>query len=203
MFVVLEGIDGAGCGAQRKALEKRGKIGNKPIFTLKYPHYKDDLGKTIHRFLHRKLNLSVYSQFLLYSLQMVAEREKIASLRKKGILISDRYFTSTLAYQGTFGFPLQKALEFARMFQIEVPDLVIFLDVRPETAFGRKLKEEGKEELDQNESNLSLIRKVDSMYRKFIENQVFSRWIKVNGERPIEEVTGKIVEIIKRKLGEG
>ena len=201
MFVVLEGIDGAGCGAQRKALEKRGKIGKRPIFTLKYPHYRDAIGKAIHSFLHEEFDLSVEAQFLLYAFQMVSEKKKIAQLCKKGILISDRYFTSTLCFQGVKGFPLSKALEFAKIFAIEVPDLVIFLDVRPETALARKEKEEGKADLDRHERNLKLMQKTYSMYRKFIENHIFTNWVRIDGERPVWEVTEEIVRVIQKGGG--
>ena len=198
MFIVLEGIDGAGCGAQRKALEKLKKLDGKPIFTLKYPHYKDAIGKAIHNFLHEKLDLSVEAQFLLYAFQMVSEKEKIAHLRKKGILVCDRYFTSTLCYQGVKGFPLPKALDFAKIFQIEVPDLVIFLDVKPEIALKRKEKEAGKTDLDRHEKDLKLMQKVDSMYQKLIENQIFAPWAKVDGERPIKGVTKELVSTLRK-----
>lgn len=197
MFVVLEGIDGAGCGEQRKALERLGKIGKTPIFTLKYPHYKDTVGQLIHDFLHEKYDFSVGAQFLLYAFQMVAEKEKIAHLRQRGILISDRYFTTTLCFQGVKGFPLQNGLEFAKIFKIEVPDLIVFLDVEPKVAFERKVKERDRQTSDRHEKDLKLMQKADSMYRRFIENHIFAPWMRVDGEKPVGEVTSKIVEIVK------
>lgn len=196
MFIVLEGIDGAGCGAQRKALEKLGKLNDKPIFTLKYPHYKDSVGKAVHSFLHQKFDLSVEAQFLLYTFQMVTERKKIADLRKKGILACDRYFTSTLCYQTVLGFPLQKALVFAKIFQIEIPDLVIFLDVTPKTALKRKEKEDGKINLDRYEKDLKMMQKVDNMYQKLAEFHIFAPWVRVDGRRPIKAVTEEILQVI-------
>ena len=199
MFYVLEGIDGAGCGAQRKSLEKILPVKSLPIETLKFPYYKNEIGIVISDFLHKKHELSVEMQFLLYTSQMIMEKDKINSLRRDKVLVSDRYFPSTLAYQGLRGFDTEKGLRFAKDFQIEVPDAIFFLDTPPEVAFDRKHHEEGKVNLDRNEEDSVFLKKVDQQYRKLLATQVFAPWVVIDNTQSIDEVSEKIVKYIIQK----
>ena len=60
---------------------------------------------------------------------------------EKGIVITDRYFTTSLCYQTLEGFDEKVALKYADDFGIIKPDLVFFLDVKPETAIEWKYGE--------------------------------------------------------------
>src|SRR3989339_540099 len=103
MFFVLEGIDGAGCGAQRKNIEKIFTEQGINIHTMKYPYYENSFGELLRKFLKEGLKLSVEMQFLLFAGQMVAEKEKIQQLRQGKIVLCDRYFAGTIIYQGIYG----------------------------------------------------------------------------------------------------
>ena len=190
-FVVFEGIDGAGCGTQSELLFNFFKKEKIPVEKLIYPDYSGPIGKLIHQFLHKKYEFSPKIQFLLYFLDFLKDKEKIRRWQKeRRFTISDRYFTSTLAYQCQKGFPLKDALKIAKIFELPKPDLIIYLKVSPKTSVKRKFKE--KKNLDRHEADKKFLEKVSNFYKKLIENQIFSKWIVVDGEKNIAEVFNKV-----------
>jgi len=194
-FIVFEGIDGAGIEVQTKLLLQYLKKKKKPVERLYYPDYGGPIGILIHEYLHNKYDFSVGTQFLLYFTDFAKDKEKIEKWLKEGkTIISDRYFTSTIAYQGLRGFPLKKSLEFAKFFKLPKPDWVIFLKISPETSIERKFKE--KKYLDRNEANKKFLGKLARFYERMIKSKVFSRWEIIDGEKSIPEV----FEDVKKKL---
>lgn len=200
LFVVIEGIDGAGGETQSKLLKQFLEEKGKEVELIKYPDYEGPIGKLIHDFLHKKFDISPEVQFCLYATDMVKDRERIEkALREGKIVIADRYLTSTLAYQTLQGFPLEKGLEFAKFFGLPTPDLAIFLEITPETSIKRKFKE--KNDLDRHESDKDFLRKVNESYRNLIENKIFAKeWVVIDGEKPIEEVAKEVQKIVLSRL---
>jgi dTMP kinase len=199
-FIVIEGTDGAGCGAQTESLkEKLNTRLPQPVLHLKYPNYNNPIGSTIHEFLHGKFKFDTKIQFLLYALDMLNDMNEIKNALEKGrIVLADRYFTSTIAFQCAEGFPLEKALKFADIFEMIKPDLIFYLKVSAETSMQRKKKE--KTDLDIFEKDLQFRRKVSSQYDYLSKNNVFGKWITVDAEKSIEEVSNQIFDIVKKEL---
>jgi len=198
-FIVYEGIDGAGVETQGKLLCNYLRKQKRSVERLYYPDYEGPIGRLIHQYLHKQYEFSVDVQFLLYFADFIKNREKINQWRKKGkIVICDRFFSSTLAYQGLRGFPIKKALELARTFKLPRPDLIIYLRVSPEVSMSRKYKE--KKDLDRNEADKKFLKKVGDSYEKLIKGRIFSKWAVINGERSIEKVLKDIKKIVKPKL---
>lgn len=195
MFIVIEGIDGAGCETQAKNLFQLFKKNRRSLYFFKYPDYRGNIGQIIKEFLYQNKNLSAEQQFLLYSIQFLMDKEKIAQGRKKGIVIADRYFTTTLCYQTLEGIKLKKALRFAKDFKIEKPDLVFYLNVRPEIAWKRKHGE--KKEKNRREKDFQFLKKTYHQYAYLVKHQVWTKWIEIDGEREIDEVTKEIYDKIK------
>lgn len=195
MFVVIEGIDGAGCETQAKRLVEMLKADNRGVFFVKYPDYERNIGKMIREFLYQNKKLSASGQFLLYSLQFILDKEWIRKQRKNGILIADRYFTSTLCFQTLEGIEIKKALRFAHDFEIEKPDLVFYLNVRPEIAIKRKSGEQ--KEKNRREKDFQFIEKTYKQYEKLVKEQVWTRWVEIDGEREVDEITRNIFDRIK------
>jgi dTMP kinase len=194
-FIVIEGIDGAGGETQSKLLIDFFRKQKKSVEKLSYPDYKGPIGKLIHQFLHKKYNFTPEVQFLLYFTDFIKDKEKIKKWQRKGkIIIADRYFTSTLAYQCQKGFPLNTALKIAKLFKLPKPDLIIYLKISPQTSIQRKFKE--KKNLDRHEANKRFLAKLIRSYEKLIKKQIFGRWIIINGEQSKKEV----FEAIKSQL---
>ena len=110
------------------------------------------------------------------------------------ILIADRYFTTTLCYQALEGFDEKYALSYADHFGIIKPDLVFFLDVKPETAIKWKYGE-GKE-LNFREKDLDFMKKTYEKYQDLVKRQVWTKWVRINGERNKELITKDIINKI-------
>ena len=200
MFCVIEGIDGAGCETQGKNLIKmlKGRKNLSPTL-IKYPDYERNVGKLIKDFLYQNKNLSPEQQFLLYSLQFLMDKEMIAKKRKNGILIADRYFTTTLCYQTLEGIRLEKALNFASDFGIEKPDLVFYIKVDPDIAIKRKFGED--KEKNRREKDFDFIRKTYIQYENLVKNQVWTKWVEIDGNKGIEEITKDIYNKISNLKG--
>lgn len=203
MFIVLEGIDGSGGGTQRKMLEEyfanfQGSIFNfHNVLSLKYPHYKDGMGKIIKEFLYEKKKLSPEHQFLLFAGQMALESPRIEEAREKGLVIADRFVTSTMAYQGMQGLGIEFGEKFIEMFGVAIPEAVIWLDVSPEAAIKRDQKgSEGEENLFEKERKE--LEKSYQMYQKLMDRGFLSqKWIKVDGTKSIKEVTKELINVIE------
>jgi len=197
-FLVIEGIDGAGCGIQTELLKERlNEKLSQPVLHIRYPNYNNPMGVTIHKFLHEELALSADMQFFIYSLDMLKDMKEIKKALEEGrIVLADRYFTSTLAYQCSQGFSLEKALKFADLFDFIKPDLVIYLKVSAETAMKRKIKE--KSDLDMFEKDLELKKRVSKKYEELASKNIFGKWVIVDAEKSIEEVASEIEETVEK-----
>ena len=197
-FFVIEGIDGAGCGAQRKAVSAKLRELGFDVTDIKYPYYGSPIGKMIHDFLHEKVKLDAEMQFLLYAVNMLEDKRRVEEALESGkLVLADRYFTSSIVYQSIRGFPVQKMLEFAELFEMHVPKVVFLLDVPAEIAMKRKLTEEGKDELDINERDLEFMKKIEKKYRETAEKNIFTKWILIDGKKDIEHVRDEIVRHIE------
>lgn len=190
MLIVIEGIDGAGCETQAKNLVKLLTEAKKQPFLIKYPDYEKNIGRMIKDFLYQNKDLTAEQQFLLYTIQFIFDSKWLAEKRKEGIVVADRYFTTTLCYQTLEGIKLETALKYADDFKIEKPDLVFYLDVDPDTAIKRKSGED--KEKNRREKDFEFIRKTHTQYDKLIEDQVWTKWIRIDGTKTIDEITKDI-----------
>ena len=195
MFIVIEGIDGAGCETQAKNLQEYLDKSKILYSFVKYPDYTKNVGKFIKEFLYENKKLTANEQFLLYSLQFLMDKSLIAEKRKNGIVVADRYFSTTLCFQTLEGVGLNKALRFADDFQIEKPDMIFYLDVDPDIAIKRKFGEQ--KEKNRTEKDFDFIKKTYQQYRMLINNQVWTKWIKIDGNRKVDKITSEIFDIIK------
>lgn len=186
-LIVIESIDGGGTETQSKLLMDYLKSKNTPAERIYYPDYDQPLGKLIHEYLHRKFDFPPDVQAILYAADMIKDKDRIKKWLEEGrIVIADRYVTSTIAYQGFRGFPVEKILKLAEMFDIPKPDIIIYLKVSAETSMKRKLKE--KQDLDRNESDRKLMENLGLFYERLAKDNVFSRWVVIDGEKSREEV---------------
>ena len=197
MIIVIEGIDGAGCETQAKNLIKLLTEAKKQAFLVKYPDYEKNIGRMIKEFLYQNpaergqnKDLTAEQQFLLYTIQFIFDSKWLSEKRKEGVVVADRYFTTTLCYQTLEGIKLETALKYATDFKIEKPDLVFYLDVDPDTAIQRKSGED--KEKNRREKDFEFIRKTYAQYDKLIKDQVWTKWIRINGNRSIDEITKEI-----------
>lgn len=200
MFIVIEGIDGAGCETQAKNLFDLLKRDKKPVSFLKYPDYARNIGPFIKEFLYHNMSLSAEAQFLIYTLQFILDKNQINNERADKILVADRYFTTTLCYQTLEGIFEKTALKYAKDFDIVKPDMVFFLDVKPGVAFKRKHGED--KILNFREKDFVFMQKTYAKYLDLVKRNVWTKWIGVDGEREPDIITEEILQNINITINE-
>jgi len=204
MFIVLEGIDGAGKGHQRNELVSLLADEVENVTTADFPDHNSAIYEhLIHPALHEEIEVSPQGMFLSFVLDQVLWQKKISpSLGSKtNFFIADGYYTTTLVYQCLMNktISVKKALQYAKDFEIAVPDLVVYLDVDPEIAMERKMHEEGHDEgLDIYERSLKKQKKIRQGFQQMVKDQSFGKWVQVDGSGTIEEVGGNIVEALRK-----
>lgn len=200
MFIVLEGIDGAGKGRQRNELIKNFDKQSIDYGTIDFPDHSGVLYKElIHPAIHNELDLSPKALMLSFILDQMLWQDRITPSKtsKDNHFIVDGYFTTTLVYQCILEevFVLQDALELADRFEITMPDLNVFLDVDPEIAMQRKGLEEGHDEgLDRYEGNIEKQKKIRGGFLELANNNIFGEWAIIDGNGSIDEVRESILD---------
>lgn len=136
MFIVIEGIDGTGKSTQAKRLAAHFRSAGKRVTLSREP--TDGPWGTLLRNSAETGRLSPEQEletFLKDRRQHV--EELIAPALSAGdVVILDRYYFSTMAYQGARGFDPQKIRKDNETFA-PVPDLLLILDLDVDTALAR------------------------------------------------------------------
>ncbi|HOY46049.1 MAG TPA: hypothetical protein PKU95_00230 [Candidatus Dojkabacteria bacterium] len=201
MFIVIEGIDGAGKGRQR--LELIDYMEKKGVGKLDGTEFPDHQGvqykNLIKPYLLSEIQIPKSALFLSFALDQLLFEARILKAKgnKTNHFICDGYYTTNLVYNCLVDefLSLEKALKFASDFHIPIPDLNIFIDVEPEIALSRKSKETGHDKgLDINEKDIKKQYKIREGFQKLIKGNVFGQWIVVNGRGSIEEVKKEIIK---------
>jgi len=149
----------------------------------------------LHEFLYKEYDFSPETQFLLYFADFIKDKEKINQWLEQGkIVIADRYFTTTIAYQCLKGFSLDKALKIARLFDLLKPDTVVYIDIPAKIAVERKFKEKG--DLDRHEGDIKFLLELRSVFQKLVKDNTFANWVMVNGEEEISQVFEQVKKYV-------
>ena len=221
-LIVIEGTDGSGKATQTKLLQKY--LEKKEVKTRIYDfpqYYHSFHGKVIGDFLKGKFGsldtISPYLISLAYALDRASVRDEMEEfLKSGGIIISNRYTPSTLAFQGSRFASDQEKEKFTRwLFELEykihkIPkeDIVILLHLRPEKA-AELIEKKGKrhylkkKKKDLTESSMQLQKKAEKAYLRLAKN--FRHWHIVECEQDNNLLTPnqihlQIVNLIENKL---
>jgi dTMP kinase len=196
-FIVFEGLDGSGQTTQAKLLaDFLIRKGNKVLLT-KEPTSNSSVAAKIRMALDSKTKIKaeILQELFAQDRKEHLEREIIPALKKGKIVISDRYFFSSFAYGMAEGLKLKKLLTLNYKFLM--PDITLFLRVKPETCLARIKKRKFLKTIFEKKKNLKKV----AYYYEILANTRFQDKIKVvNGEKPIEEVFSQVKEIVLSKL---
>ena len=144
MFITFEGIDGVGKSTQLDLLQSwlEGR-GREVIRTLEPGG--TELGQEIrHLLLHRKGDVSARAEALLYAADRahhVATKIRPALAQGK-VVLSDRYFDSSVAYQGAARELDVNEVRNISLWAVDnlIPDLTVLLDLDAHAAILRRNK---------------------------------------------------------------
>lgn len=199
-FIVFEGIDGAGKTTQIKLLSARLKKRGIECYITAEPTDMPS-GKLIREALSGRVKTTTAEMADMFAHDRVIhnkdEEKGIDAHLNDGItVISDRYYYSSLAYQGSeLGFETVAALNLDNP-DIRTPDICLFLDLSPEKSLERIGKRaDTPTEIYENYDYLEKTR------RMFFD--VFER-LRARGEHieiidasgSAEEISDKIIECV-------
>lgn len=185
MYIVFEGIDGAGKSTQIQMLKEWLESNGFQVETLVEPT-DSDVGKLIRRILQHPDAATDKFQKIL-GLLFAADRMMIMDTLEdeSKIIISDRSFISSLAYQEPAEW-IETLNRYAKK-----PDLLILLDLDVKTSVART---SGKDTFE-NEKFLSAVRQ---NYLKLAENYTCEI---IDADRGINKVSSDIKKAVAPYLG--
>lgn len=201
LLVCFEGLDGAGKRTQAKMLEESlGKSGIGTAF-YSYPDYSSVYGKRIEDFLRKRIDMNVDELFMLFLADMVKDSGRVRDDLESGkVVIMDRYFLSTVAYQGAVGpnYERMKAVEDA--VGLPKPDMVFYLDITAETSLERKNLQKGA--LDKHEGDKAYLEKVAGFYEMLIKEKYGAKeWVRIDGTQPKDSIHEKAAAMVRKAIG--
>lgn len=140
LFVVFEGLDGSGKSTQAEILYRKFVKNGVPAVMLREPT-DGKWGRKIRELARESGSLSPEEELELFIRDRREDiRKNIKPALEKGkIVILDRYFYSTLAYQGARGIGLDLIRKRHQRFLIK-PDVVFVIDV-PVSVGLRRIKD--------------------------------------------------------------
>ena len=185
VLIAFEGIDGSGKSTQaRKFVEWAMKLGL-DVVSSREPT-DGPWGKKIReaRFTARMSPQDELAAFIADRQEHVESFIKPA-LERGALVVIDRYYYSTVAYQGARGLDPAALLQKNRAFA-PVPDLVVLVDVDPKAALERIASRGQGTDLFEN---LVTLTKVRELFLSLVDAHVAL----VDGARPPEVVFGDVL----------
>lgn len=203
LFITLEGPEGSGKSTQIPALAAWLVAQGLEVVQTREPG-GTRIGEEIRTLLHDPANveLAPLTEILLYSASRAQHVAEVIcpALEAGQIVLCDRYFDSTYAYQG-YG----RGLDLPVLREITqfatgglTPDLTCYLDIKPE--LGLRRRKQGGEEMNRlDRETLDFHRRVRAGYLE-LATQEPERWVTVNAAQSIEQVRLELLAILERRL---
>lgn len=144
-FITIEGIEGAGKSTLRTKLSERLSSLGKEVVLTREPG-ATELGQALRTILldAKRTNLDPLAELLLFFADRAQHLSEIVrpALQRGAIILCDRYIHSTIAYQGYGrGIPLEPLANLTSFATGGLrPDLVLLLDLDPQTGLSRARK---------------------------------------------------------------
>ncbi|MFA5355482.1 MAG: dTMP kinase [Candidatus Paceibacterota bacterium] len=194
-FIVFEGLDGSGQSTQASLLRDY-LIGlGKEVVLTKEPTKDSEPAKQIRKALDENIVIEPFELQKLFCLDRKEHLENLIEPALKGgkIVISDRYFFSTLAFGSSDKISLESLIELNKDFLI--PDLTILLKVSPEVCVDR---------IEKRGEGVKLFEKRDKLAKVWETFRIlpdrFENVYMVDGEKSVEEVFSQVESIINKEV---
>ena len=197
MFITFEGIDLSGKSTQIKLLENYFKKRGKKVITVREPGGTLISEKIRDIILDREhLKMNFLTEFLLFSSsrsQLVNE-VILPHLKNKYIVLCDRFFDSSTAYQGYGGGIDLKVINMINKIATGglLPDKTFLINISIDESIKRK-KIMGKSSDRIEQKKISYYKKVINGYLK-ISQKNRKRFKVIDGKKPVEDIHREIIQ---------
>lgn len=205
MFISFEGCEGSGKSTQVKMLEQAIAAEFNQVVTTREPG-GTQLAEHLRQVLLAKHEITdPLTEYLIFA---AARRDHVENfikpnLDKKFVVICDRFFDSSLAYQG-----YAKGLDFEKMMLINQltldgfkPDITILLDINPEISLQR-VHNRAINRGDNNHYDTKELEFHNKIRHGFLEiaNMDKNRFFVINAAENAKEIHKKIYSVISTRL---
>ncbi len=203
MFITLEGPEGSGKTSHIPLLVEFLRGEGYAVFSTREPG-GTSISEQIRDILHDLKNTEMHprTETLLYQAARAQIVEQVIQPRLAAgeIVISDRYYDSTIAYQG---YGHQQDLEQVRGLVRYAtggltPDLTILLDLDVEVGLRRK-KQNQSEWNRMDDHEVKFYERVRAGYLEMVKAEP-QRWVVVNSEQKWDDVQAELKKVILGKL---
>jgi dTMP kinase len=160
VLVVLEGIDGSGKTTQARSLLRRLRYrGFRAVF-FREPT-RGRWGREVKRLSARADSLTPAEELDLFvrDRRENVEKNLVPALKAGKVVVLDRYYFSTIAYQGAKGIDTRKIRRMNEAFAVR-PDLVFILDVDAKGGLARIAGRKTRDELFEREDYLARVARI-------------------------------------------
>ena len=199
LFIVFEGLEGSGKSTQQQLLNDKLQFDKISNISFREPG-STVIGDQIIKILQSDQKLSPLSELLLFyvSRSAIIEEKIKPALANYDVVLCDRYFYSSIAYQGygrgmNIGFINQINDEVVKNI---IPDLIFYMDI----SWEEKKKRKGININDRFEKEDRVFHnKVRSGYKSMAKKDS-DKWKIIEAEENIENISSLIYETVKYKL---
>ena len=204
LFVTFEGPDGSGKSTQIKLLaESLTGLGQNVLLTREPGG--TEISEQIRKVLHDLRNKAMQprAEILLYSAaraQLVGEKIK-PHLAAGGVVLSDRYADSTMAYQG-YGHGLDlETLRLITAFATDhlKPNLTLLFDMEAEVGLQRR-QAGGSEWNRMDDLTLAFHQRVRQGYLELARAEP-ERWLVLDATRDVKTLQRELRKVVEKRLG--
>ncbi len=196
VLIAVEGIDGAGKTTQTLLLAERLKKVGYSTINLHEPT-EGKWGQRIREIAKSgRQNISPEEELnLFYQDRLEDVTSNInPSLQEKKIVLMDRYYFSSIAYQGARGLDINAIEKMNEEFAPK-PDILFILDLKPSVAIQRikRNRDDGPNEFEKNKH----LEKAREIFLDRFSNREYTKIIEANGRRSPEEISNSIWLIVE------
>ncbi len=191
ILIVFEGIDGSGKSTQAEILLERLQEEDFDAVYFLEPS-KGKWGREIKKKALHPDSLSPEEELDLFlkDRRENVEKNLKPALKKKRVVILDRYYYSTIAYQGAKGIDEKLIRRINEEFVVQ-PDLVFIFDIDPQKGLERIENRKKKDRLFEREDYLVKVREI---FRSFKGE----KFVHIDALKSKEEISKEIQEIVLR-----
>ncbi len=202
-FITFEGGDGSGKSTQLDLLARWLGESGQAVVVTREPGGTEVGVQLREIILHRKGFLAPRAEALLYAADRAHHIHTVVrpALAEDKVVIQDRYFDSSVAYQGAGRVLAEDEVRDLSLWATEglIPDLTVVLDVPADVL--RQRRDTTRTVYDRLEAEADdFHERVRDAYRRLAKREP-DRFVVIDGQRPADEIHQAIRERVAQLLG--